>query len=235
MPDRLSVHTTSHPSNSTELPLYGVTVLAVEDSRLACDGLRLMCRKLGARLRRADSLQAADLHLRVYRPDVVLVDLGLPDGRGEALICALRNLAPRPVVLGMSGDGLGRARAMEAGADGYLDKPVNRLALLQDMLLAFLPGRTAPAVGVAEMVVAPDPLALRDDLAYAARLLQADPDPDLRHYLAGFLGGVAQQAQDQPLACAAILAQPKGLRAALNARLALPDQAFAQQGARLDG
>ena len=235
MPDRLTVHTTPRPPNGGELPLYGVTVLAVEDSRLACDGLRLMCRRLGARLRRADSLQAADLHLRVYRPDVVIVDLGLPDGRGEELIRALGACAPRPVVLGLSGDGAGYARAMGAGADGYLEKPLESLAKLQAILLALLPGRAVPDLAVADLAVATDPLALRDDLAYAAGLLDADPDPDLRHYLAGFLGGVALQAHDRPLAEAAMWAQPKGLRAALNSRLALPDQAFTQQGALLDG
>lgn len=226
MPNRLSVHITPQPPNGDDLPLYGLTVLAVEDSRLACDGLRLMCRKLGARLRRADSLQAAYVHLRVYRPDVVIVDLGLPDGCGEELIRTLGACTPRPVVLGLSGDGTGYARAVEAGADGYLDKPLESLAKLQGVLLALLPDRAVPALAVADLALVPDPLALRDDLAYAAGLLKADPDPDLRHYLAGFLGGVARQALDRPLAEAAVSAQPTGLRAALHARLALPDQAF---------
>jgi hypothetical protein len=124
---------------------------------------------------------------------------------------------------------------MGAGADGYLEKPLESLTKLQAILLALLPGRAVPDLAVADLAVATDPLALRDDLAYAAGLLDADPDPDLRHYLAGFLGGVARQAHDQPLAEAAMWAQPKGLRAALNSRLALPDQAFTQQGALLDG
>jgi CheY-like chemotaxis protein len=234
MPDRLTVHLTPRMPNGANLPLDGVTVLVVDDSRLACDGLRLMCRKLGARLRRADSLQAADLHLRVYRPDVVIVDLGLPDGSGEELIRTLGACAPRPVVLGMSADALGYARSMQAGADGYLEKPLQSLAKLQGVLLTLLPMRTMPALVGADLALATDPLALRDDLAYAAALLKSDPDPDLRHYLAGFLDGVARQAQDQPLAKAALCAQPKDLRAALHARLALPDQAFMRQGVAVD-
>jgi CheY-like chemotaxis protein len=106
-----------------ELPLQGVTILAVEDSRFACEALRLIARRAGARLRRAETMAAARDHLRVYRPDVVLIDLGLPDGRGDALI---RDLAqgPRrpPVVMGTSGGVEGRALALAAGADGFLDK-----------------------------------------------------------------------------------------------------------------
>ena len=71
---------------TAEHPLAGLTVLVVEDSRYACEAMRLLCQHSGARLRRADSLAAAARHLRVYRPDVLIVDLGLPDGPGEALI-----------------------------------------------------------------------------------------------------------------------------------------------------
>ncbi|MEY4983700.1 MAG: hypothetical protein RIR62_1966, partial [Pseudomonadota bacterium] len=69
--------------------LAGLTLLAVEDSRLAADGLRLLCRSQGARLRRAATCAEAGRHLSLYRPDAILIDLGLPDGNGEALVAAL--------------------------------------------------------------------------------------------------------------------------------------------------
>ncbi len=230
MPDRLTDVMTPRPPRLADLPLHGVSVLVVDDSRLACDALRLMCRRLGARLRRAESLRAAAVHLRLYRPDVVIVDLGLPDGSGEALICELTAAASRPVVLGLSGQGNGQAVAMAAGADGYLDKPLESLAKVQDTLVALLPACAVAGGAVAEIALAPDPLALRDDLAYAAGLLLCDPDPNLHLYLAGFIGGVARQAHDGALAEAALCAQPNGLRAAVQARLALPDRAFDRAG-----
>ena len=70
---------------TAERPLMGSTVLVVEDSRFACEAIRLMCLRSGARIRRADCLKAAARHLRMYRPSVVIVDLATGV---EALRCA---------------------------------------------------------------------------------------------------------------------------------------------------
>lgn len=207
---------------TAELPLRGVTVLAVEDSRFASDALRLMFRRLGARLRRADSLLAAADHLRLYRPDVVIVDLGLPDGRGDGLIRELGLRRPRPVIIGMSGDGGGRAIAMAAGADDFIDKPLESLGILRDMLMRVLPDRAADLALGTEAPLNPDALALRDDLAYAADLLDQRPGEGTRSYVAGFVRGVARHAHDAALA----EASPDDIRSLLHDRLARPDHAF---------
>lgn len=186
------------------LPLQGLTVLAVEDSRFASDALRLMCQRSGARLRRADCLAAAQRHLRTYRPDVAIVDMGLPDGRGEDLIRILAALQPpRPVVIGTSGTPDARAAARLAGADGFLDKPVESLASFQATLLQHLPDRTAPPDTAGDARLRPDPMALLDDLRHAADLLAATPQEPQARYLAGFLTGVARIAHDSALESAA--------------------------------
>ena len=192
------------PHHRPLLPLQGLTVLAVEDSRYACEALRLMCQRAGARLRRAETLALARSHLRVYRPDVVIIDLGLPDGRGEALIADLAQSAQRPTaILGTSGNPTGRGQAMAAGADGFLDKPYASLADFCAGLLAHLPHRDGISDAIMPPALSPDLLALHDDLVLAARTMAGDPDAATRRYVAGFLSGIATHAKDAGLAHAA--------------------------------
>ena len=214
------------------LPLQGLTILAVEDSRFASDALRLICQRSGARMRRVDTLHAAYAHLRVYRPDVMLIDLGLPDGRGDALICDLAQHRPHgPVIIGISGDPTGQSLAIMAGADGFIEKPFPSITAFQTEILRHLPDRadrSAPTLG--QPAPAADPLALRDDLEYAASLIRANPSPQQRRYLAGFVSGIAQTANDQALAAASnALADAKGLdrlRTLLEIRLTSTSSAF---------
>ena len=63
LPEAITLSPTFRPCAEADLPLQGITVLAVEDSRFACDALRLLCQRSGARLRRAETLEAARAHL----------------------------------------------------------------------------------------------------------------------------------------------------------------------------
>jgi CheY-like chemotaxis protein len=187
-------------------PLLGVTVLVVEDSRFASEAMRLLCLRSGARIRRADCLKSAHKHLSTYRPGVVIVDMGLPDGSGADLIREIKAMTPSvPLVLGTSGDMDGEAIAMAAGAHGFLAKPIESLAVFQSVVLAGLPSEMRP-IGIrliADERVAPDFIALRDDLTHAAQVLADAPDNAVLDYVAQFLGGVARSAHDTPLAEAA--------------------------------
>ena len=79
----------------------------------------------------------------------------------------------------------------------------------------------------------PDPLALRDDLAFAAQALADNPGPDRQRYVTAFLQGIAAHAHDSLLANAAQLAGDgpglDRLRALLAARL-LPASPIAGPG-----
>lgn len=211
-------------SANAQQPLAGLTVLVIEDSRFASEAVRLLCLKSGARIRRADSLQAARRHLSVYLPSVVIVDLGLPDGSGVDLIRRLARASQRiPVILATSGDDRLFPDAMDAGADGVLAKPIESLAVFQKAVLDMLPPEQRPAGlrVIPSEVVAPDPIAFHDDLAHIAEVLNGSEDDRTLDYAARFLAGVARSAHDDALEQAAErLARQRALGHAFGADLA---------------
>lgn len=187
---------------TADRPLLGTLVLVVEDSRHACEALRLICMRSGARIRRAESLASAERHLRSYRPRIAVVDLGLPDGSGLDLIERLSRSQPHPCgLIATSGDETLADAALAAGADCFLPKPIRSIEAFQKAALALLPVDQRPARHVKPEIdtVEPDMLALRDDLAFAADLLLGSPDAPTLEYLASFLSGLAKSAGDREL------------------------------------
>jgi CheY-like chemotaxis protein len=190
------------PRPTAQRPLLGLTVLVVEDSRYASEAMRLLCQRSGARIRRADCMASAERHLSVYRPAVAIVDLGLPDGSGLDLIARMHAMTPRvPIILGTSGAEREAARAasMDAGAEGFLPKPIESLAGFQQLILSHLPADLRPCMPrlMVEGLVEPDLIALREDLTHAIALLALEEPPTA--YLKRFLLGLARSAQDRAL------------------------------------
>ncbi|MEP2920587.1 response regulator [Sulfitobacter sp.] len=190
---------TNYPAPTATRPLLGLTVLVVEDSRYACEAMRLLCLRSGARIRRADCIRSARRHLQVYRPSVVVVDMGLPDGNGADLITELAQVDNEPsVVLATSGDDMLEAEALAAGAQGFLSKPITSLAIFQQLILSNLPAdRRPPGLRtVVDEQVSPDEIAYHDDINYAADLLEGAPNDQVLDYIAQFLEGVARSVDD---------------------------------------
>lgn len=201
--DLLTVHRLPNVSR----PLLGLTILAVEDSLYTCEALRLMCQRSGARLRRADCLRSARRHLQVYRPSVVIIDMGLPDGSGAELIDELHRARPRVgVILAASADPMTRATARAAGADGFLEKPLASLAAFQTEILNRLPADRQPMGPrlIRDDIIRPDRLAYHDDIAHAADVLSEDADCTKLSYALQFLTTVAISAEDGALAATAL-------------------------------
>lgn len=186
------------PRDPTALPLAGLTILMVEDSRFAAEALRLITMRSGARLRRAETLAQAERHLGLYAPDCLIVDCGLPDGDGCTLIAKAHHGRYRPhVILGLSGDPAQKPRSLAAGADGFLNKPLPPLPHLLRLLRPKLP-RDLP---VTPPLRGPDPLALQDDLRHALALLAKSTR--MPRYIADFVASLAAQSGDGELAAAA--------------------------------
>ncbi|MFN3994227.1 MAG: response regulator [Tabrizicola flagellatus] len=182
------------PAAGQDLPLQGLTLMLVDDSRFTCDALRLILQRAGAKLRRAESLEIARLHLNCYRPDLAIIDLGLPDGRGEDLIAELSGQGFP--VLGISGDPDGRDLALDAGAAAFLEKPLGSVAGLVRLIRQLTTGVGPIDKGEEVPTPAGDPMALRDDLARAAGLIRAPGDPG---YARAFVQSLARAAGDQAL------------------------------------
>jgi DNA-binding response OmpR family regulator len=100
-----------------------------------------------------DGLQS----LVAHRPDVVLLDLGLPDLDGASLLAMIRAVSDVPViVVSARDDGEGIVRLLDAGADDYLVKPfaADQLeARIRAVLRRTEPARPAGPVTVGGLVV----------------------------------------------------------------------------------
>ena len=188
---------------TADRPLLGAIVLVVEDSRHACEAMRLICQRSGARIRRAESLASARRHLRTYRPRIAVIDLGLPDGSGLELIEALNRAEPRiDGIIAISGDESLETEAMRAGADVFLSKPMSSISAFQAVALSLLPDDMQPE-SIAHPTtdgVVPDRMALLDDLSLAADLLRSGPDPKTVKYISAFLTSLAKDTGDLVLA-----------------------------------
>jgi len=104
-------------------------ILVVDDNGDAADSLAMLLRLMGNDVRTAPDGPAALEAARAYRPDVVLLDLGLPGMSGYEVCRRLRegHFANGPLVVALTGYGQDedRRRTREAGFDRHLVKPVN--------------------------------------------------------------------------------------------------------------
>ena len=188
-----------HIAKRSDGPLDGLTVLVVEDSKLSGETLRLLCISSGARIRRAKGITTTMRHLRAYRPDIIITDMHLPDGEGATLIASLNDMKPRPsVILGMSASQDERANAIGAGADGFISKPVESLAIFQHAIRSALPPglqqwKLSP---VPDTQIVPDEMMLTQDLAHGLALLTSSGGNQAIGYATAFITGVAAVAND---------------------------------------
>jgi len=111
--------------------LNGLRVLVVDDDMEALDMSTTSLKETGAEVRAASSAFHAYELINIWQPDVVLTDLAMPGEDGYMLLRALRtafagNGTKVPVVaLTAYGQSENRARAVQAGFDLYLAKPID--------------------------------------------------------------------------------------------------------------
>lgn len=106
-------------------------VLIFEDDEGMQNILRMLFEANGFRVVIPATAARGEQDARLYRPDVVLVDLGLPDRDGLDVIASIRAWSSVPIVVltGQSAEAQ-RLAAFELGADDYVMKPFSAPELL---------------------------------------------------------------------------------------------------------
>ena len=107
------------------------TVLVVEDDRLLGVGIAFALEKAGFTVRRADSIRAAERQLERL-PDLVLLDVNLPDGDGRELLARIRLHSQVPVIVLTAKDTeKDMMSGFDAGCDDYVTKPFSLPVLVK--------------------------------------------------------------------------------------------------------
>lgn len=115
----LDIEITSKPMN---LPVP--IAILVEDEPQIRRFVRAALEQEGWVVHEAENLRRGLVEAGTRKPDLVVLDLGLPDGDGIDLIRDLRNWSNVPViVLSARTSEAEKIRALDAGADDYLSKP----------------------------------------------------------------------------------------------------------------
>jgi two-component system, OmpR family, KDP operon response regulator KdpE len=106
-------------------------VLIFEDDEAIQNVLRILFEANGFRVVIADTAARGEKDARLHRPDIVIIDLGLPDRDGLNVISAIRAWSPVPIiVLTARTAEAQRLAAFEKGADDYVIKPFSAPELL---------------------------------------------------------------------------------------------------------
>ena len=99
-------------------------VLVVEDDPLIVRFVRQALESEGHQVFDTDTCKRGLIEAGTRRPDLLILDLGLPDGDGTDLLRDLRGWSRLPViVLSARGSEADKIEALDAGADDYLVKP----------------------------------------------------------------------------------------------------------------
>ena len=114
-----------------------IKVLIIDDEPPIRKLLRMGLRSQGYDIIEAGNGKAA-LELMGEAPDLVILDLGLPDIQGHELLSKIRsrNESVPVVVLSSRGDEAGKVQALDLGADDYVTKPFGMDELLARMRAA---------------------------------------------------------------------------------------------------
>jgi two-component system KDP operon response regulator KdpE len=113
------------------------TALIIDDEKQIRRLLRLALEGAGFQVYEAETGEAGLSEIVHRRPDVVLLDLGLPDMEGVKVLRRLREWSDVPVlILSVRDDAEEKVAGLDAGADDYVTKPFDTAELLARVRVA---------------------------------------------------------------------------------------------------
>lgn len=131
--------------------LEASTILLVEDDEATRLSIAMFLRGHGHEVREVGGASAAIAAWEVRRPDLIILDLGLPDRDGLTVVRHIRREATTPVlVLSARDREADKVTALDQGADDYVTKPfgMTELRARIDALIRRAAGPVADAGGV---------------------------------------------------------------------------------------
>jgi two-component system, OmpR family, KDP operon response regulator KdpE len=106
-------------------------LLVIEDDPGIRDVLRALLSAANYRIVEAETAVRGEVEARAHKPDLLIVDLGLPDRDGIELVRRVRDWSPVPIiVLSARTSETQKIAALDAGADDYVTKPFAAAELL---------------------------------------------------------------------------------------------------------
>jgi two-component system KDP operon response regulator KdpE len=139
----------------------GRTVLVIEDEHAMRRLLRASLEAHGFVVVDAATMAEGRRAATSAAPDLVILDLGLPDGDGLDLVRALREWTRVPIIVVSARDReADKIKALDAGADDYVTKPFGTGELLARMRVALRHAAATSATAAVVLEVGPLRLAL---------------------------------------------------------------------------
>ena len=124
-------------------------ILLVEDEPNICNLLGAMLDSAGYQVLAAHTCAMARMMFFSHVPDLVILDLGLPDEDGMSFLMSVRAESSVPViVLSARSDELDKVNALDAGANDYVTKPFGSAELLARVRSALRNSRRAGEEGI---------------------------------------------------------------------------------------
>ena len=134
---------TSVPEMTARSALHGIRVLVAEDHGDTADLMRTVLQGQGAVVHIVDSIGAALTALANSDIDVLISDIGMPDGTGYDLMARVRDrgrmsgrTAPPAVAVTAFAGADDRERALAAGFQGWAAKPIDPALLVESVAQA---------------------------------------------------------------------------------------------------